>query len=75
MERVIITISESGKVNIPSGMYGCLKWNWWSCSGWQPRHSEQPSERYIRVEHLTLQQLNDAILPLLKVRLHSTILK
>lgn len=33
MERAIITINESGRVISQAVMFGCLRWNWWICSG------------------------------------------
>ena len=75
MERVIITISESGKVNIPSGNVWMSEMELVELFGVAAATLRATIRAIYKSGHLTLQQLNDAILPLLKVRLHSTILK
>ncbi len=75
MGRAIITISESGKVNIPSGNVWMSEMELVELFGVIAPTPEPLSERYTRVEHYPLQQLNDAILQRPKVGLHSIILK
>ena len=75
MERTIITISENGRVSIPSGNVWMSEMELVELFGVIARHSNPPSERYTKMERLTCQQLNDAIWLFLKVGLHSTILK
>ena len=78
MERVIITISESGKVNIPSGNVWMSEMELVELFGVLAPTLRAAIKAIYKSEMLcpaATQQLNDAILPLLKVRLHSTILK
>ena len=76
MERAIITISENGKVNIPSGNIWMSEMELVELFGViAPTLRATIKERYIRVEHFALQLPNDAIWLRLQVGLHSTILK
>ena len=75
MERAIITINESGYVNIPDGDVWMPEMKLVELFGVIAPTLRATIRAIYKSGHLTLQQLNDAILPLLKVRLHSTILK
>ena len=76
MERAIITISENGKVNIPSGNIWMSEMELVELFGViAPTLRATIKERYIRVEHFALQLPNDATRLLLQVGQHSTTLK
>jgi hypothetical protein len=75
MERAIITINESGNVNIPDGNVWMSEMELMELFGVIAPTLQAAKKRYTKVEHLTLQQLSRVRLLPLQIGQPSTILK